>query len=51
MRAPRASSERSASTERKRGAPGSEDTIDALVAAARADRVYSVLRPYLEALA
>ncbi len=26
-------------------------SVDALVAAAKADRVYSVLRPYLEALA
>jgi hypothetical protein len=30
---------------------GRVDTIDALVDAARADRVYSVMRPYLEALA
>jgi predicted transcriptional regulator of viral defense system len=36
---------------REPGGSRRENRIDALVAAARADRVYSVMRPYLEALA
>ena len=39
------------SRSRKRAASGVRTSIDALVAAARADRVHSVIRPYLEALA
>lgn len=35
----------------KRRGRGRHESIDALVAAAKADRVYNVLRPYLEALA
>jgi predicted transcriptional regulator of viral defense system len=36
---------------RRRSRRGTRFTVDAVVAAARADRVYSVIRPYLEALA